>query len=313
MSMPSPCSTTCGAWHATNDLVFGLKLSNTLEVENHRVVFEGEDMMYMSGRALHAVTSNLALRLSEEFKGDMLLSFAGGADAFNVSDLMRSGMTTITVCSDLLKTGGYLRMPQYIEELNTALDKAGASNLSDFIANTAVVQESMGEFVQLLAYGALTESGLNLTAAQAASLSEVLRYDNDGQAPIGVIEKWAAENGFDENRTADLVALVLNALKRVNLRQYAQHVRENWRYKKESFRTDRSKTERELHLFDCIEAPCVDECPVSQDVPAYMRAVREGDFDKAVEIVPSGQPARCDAGSGLRSPVRDHMYPNPFG
>jgi NADPH-dependent glutamate synthase beta subunit-like oxidoreductase len=285
-----------------NDLVFGLKLSNTLEVENHRVVFEGEDMMYMSGRALHAVTSNLALRLSEEFKGDMLLSFAGGADAFNVSDLMRSGMTTITVCSDLLKTGGYLRMPQYIEELNTALDKAGASNLSDFIANTAVVQESMGEFVQLLAYGALTESGLNLTAAQAASLSEVLRYDNDGQAPIGVIEKWAADNGFDGNRTADLVALVLNAFKRVNLRQYAQHVRQNWRYKKGSFRTDRSKTERELHLFDCIEAPCVDECPVSQDVPAYMRAVRDGDFDKAVEIVRADNPLGAMLGR-----VCDHL------
>ncbi|MCP3997039.1 MAG: FAD-dependent oxidoreductase [bacterium] len=273
-----------------NDLVFGLKLSNTLEVENHRVVFEGDDMMYMSGRALHAVTSNLALRLSEEFKGDMLLSFAGGADAFNVSDLMRSGMTTITVCSDLLKTGGYLRMPQYIEELNNALDKAGASNLSDFIANTAVVQESMGEFVQLLAYGALTESGLNVTAAQAVSLSEVLRYDNDGQAPIGVIEAWAADNGFDEERTADLVALVINALKRVNLRQYARNVREDWRYKKESFRTDRSKTDRELHFFDCIQAPCVDECPVSQDVPAYMRAVRKGDLDKAVAIVRANNP-----------------------
>jgi putative selenate reductase len=96
-------------------VTFGLKLSNTLEVENHRTVFPDDDMMYLSGRALHAVTSNIALRLSEEFRGDMLLSFAGGADAFNVSDLLRCGVKTITVCSDLLKTGGYLRMPQYIE------------------------------------------------------------------------------------------------------------------------------------------------------------------------------------------------------
>ena len=41
---------------------------------------------------------------------------------------------------------------------------------------------------------------------------------------------------------------------------------------------------RELHLFDCIEAPCVDECPVDQDVPAYMRAVSSGDVDRAVAI-----------------------------
>jgi putative selenate reductase len=193
---------------ADKGLTFGLKLSNTLEVENHRMEFPDDDMMYMSGRALHAVTSNLVLKLSEEFDGDMLLSFAGGADAFNASDLLRSGLTTITVCSDLLKTGGYLRLPQYIEELNLNLDKASASSLADFA----------------------------------------------GDDPVE------------------------------SLREYAAAVREDWRYKNESFRTDRSKTDRKLGLFDCIEAPCVDECPVSQDVPAYMRAVREGRFDDAVEI-----------------------------
>jgi NADPH-dependent glutamate synthase beta subunit-like oxidoreductase len=274
----------------TNNLTFGLKLSNTLEVENHRPVFESDDMMYMSGRSLHAVTTNLALRLSEEFKGDMLLSYAGGADAFNVSDLMRSGMATITVCSDLLKTGGYLRLPQYIEELNKAMDKVGAANLADFIANSAVAQENMLDFVPLLEYSALTESGLNLTGEQAASLSERLRYESSGESPIAVATAWAAENGFDEERTAALVKLTLAALKRVNLRQYGKYVRTDWRYQKGSFRTDRSKTDRELHFFDCIEAPCVDECPVSQDVPAYMRAVREGDFGKAVEITRADNP-----------------------
>ena len=208
------------------DLTFGLKLSNTLEVENHRLAFPDDDMMYMSGRALHAVTSNLALRLSEEFDGDMLLSFAGGADAFNVSDLLRSGLTTITVCSDLLKTGGYLRLPQYIEELNLHLDKASAASLADFA----------------------------------------------GDDPLE------------------------------NLREYATAVREDWRYKNESFRTDRSKTERKLGLFDCIEAPCVDECPVSQDVPAYMRAVREGRFDDAVEITRADNPVPSILGR-----VCDHL------
>ena len=207
------------------DLTFGLKLSNTLEVENHRPTFPDDDMMYLSGRALHAVTSNLALKLSEEFDGDMLLSYAGGADAFNVSDLLRSGMTTITVCSDLLKTGGYLRMPQYLEELNLALDKAEANSLAEF-----------------------------------------------ADAPL------------DE------------------LRSYAAAVREDWRYRNESFRMDRSKTDRKLGLFDCIEAPCVDECPVSQDVPAYMRAVREGRFDDAVDITRSDNPVPSILGR-----VCDHL------
>jgi NADPH-dependent glutamate synthase beta subunit-like oxidoreductase len=273
-----------------NDLVFGLKLTNTLEVENHRPVFDRDDMMYLSGRALHAVTTNLALRLSEEFKGDLLISFAGGADAFNVADLLRSGMKTITVCSDLLKTGGYLRLPQYIEQLNKAMDEAGADSLTDFIANTAVIQENMTDFVPLLSYAALTESGLDVSAGEAASLSEALRYSTDGASPLDVIAMWAVEHGFDEERSARLTNLVVNALKRINLRQYAQFVRTDWRYKKGSFHTDRSKTDRELHLFDCIQAPCVDECPVNQDVPAYMRAVRDGDFDRAVAITRADNP-----------------------
>ena len=48
---------------AARGLTFGVKLSNTLEVDNWRSVFEGDDMMYLSGRALHALTTNLASKL----------------------------------------------------------------------------------------------------------------------------------------------------------------------------------------------------------------------------------------------------------
>ena len=44
-------------------------------------------MMYMSGRALHPISVNLAQKLQEEFAGELLLSFSAGADAFNISDL----------------------------------------------------------------------------------------------------------------------------------------------------------------------------------------------------------------------------------
>ena len=54
---------------ADRGLAFGLKLSNTLEVENWRTVFDRDPTMYLSGRPLHAVTTNLARRLTEEFEG----------------------------------------------------------------------------------------------------------------------------------------------------------------------------------------------------------------------------------------------------
>ncbi|HSQ36353.1 MAG TPA: putative selenate reductase subunit YgfK [Acidimicrobiia bacterium] len=196
---------------------FGLKLSNTLEVENFRTVFPEDSMMYLSGRPLHALTTNLALLLAEEFAGAVPLSFAGGADCFNAPHLLAGGLRPVTVCSDLLKTGGYLRLRQYLEVTAAAMETAGATDLDDFARRTA-------------------------GAADTA-----------------------------EARLA-------------NLRAYAAAVRTERRYRKDAFETARSKTARPLGLFDCIEAPCTDECAVDQDVPQYMAAVREGRYADAVAI-----------------------------
>ncbi len=282
-------------------LTFGLKLSNTLEVENHRPVFPDDEMMYLSGRALHAVTTNLALRLSEEFRGDMLLSFAGGADAFNVSDLLASGMATITVCSDLLKTGGYLRLPQYIEELDLNLDKVGAADLADFVGRTAAQGPHFGSFSEMLATAVLEDTELTFSDGQADALARHLAGWRDDSAP-DVVRRWALDNGFDDEGADVLATLALRTLARVNLRGYADEVRADWRYRKDSFRTHRSKTDRSLGLFDCIEAPCVDECPVDQDVPAYMRAVREGRIEDAIKITRSDNPVAAILGR-----VCDHL------
>jgi putative selenate reductase len=97
-------------------LEFGVKLSNTLEVENRRQVFSADEkMMYLSGRPLHAITVNLAHKLAREFDGKLPMSFSAGASCYNVAALLETGMQTITVCSDLLKTGGYLRLLDYID------------------------------------------------------------------------------------------------------------------------------------------------------------------------------------------------------
>ena len=282
-------------------LTFGLKLSNTLEVENHRSVFPDDEMMYLSGRALHAVTTNLALRLSEEFRGDMLLSFAGGADAFNVSDLLAAGMATITVCSDLLKTGGYLRMPQYIEELDLSLDKAGAANLADFVGRTAVGGSHFESFARMLAAAVLEDTDLAFSDDQAAALAAHLASGYDDPTPE-VVRRWALDSGLGDQGADVLATIALRTLARVNLGGYAHEVRGDWRYRKDSFRTHRSKTDRTLGLFDCIEAPCVDECPVDQDVPAYMRAVREGRIEDAIGITRADNPVAAILGR-----VCDHL------
>ncbi len=108
-----------------NNLQFSIKLTNTLESLNHKEVFTAsEEMMYMSGKALHPISINLAAKLQNEFDGKLDISFSGGADAFNVADIVNCGLTPVTVCTDLLKPGGYGRLNQYIDNLtNKKQDK----------------------------------------------------------------------------------------------------------------------------------------------------------------------------------------------
>jgi putative selenate reductase len=205
-------------------VAFGLKLSNTLEVANWRTVFERDETTYLSGRALHPLTVNLAALLADELGGDVPFSFAGGADAFNVAELLACGLRTVTVCTDLLKTGGYLRLLQYAENAAAAFDAVGAIDPDDFVRRSARAAGFVGD-------------------------------------------------------EADVAACA-----RFNLRRYAARTRGEWRYRKDAFQAGHSKTARQLGLFDCIAAPCLDGCPIDQQVPAYMRAVRDGNSAEAVRI-----------------------------
>ncbi|NNJ64549.1 MAG: NAD(P)-binding protein, partial [Xanthomonadales bacterium] len=217
-------------------LEFGVKLTNTLEVENTRTVFgPAEKMMYLSGRPLHAISVNLASELAETFEGRLPMSFCAGVDCFNAPAMLAAGMQTVTSCTDLLKTGGYLRILQYLE--NTRAAMGTAPDIEAFIAESA------------------------------------------GAAP--------------GDRAASA---------RINLARYAAETREDRLLRKQTFHTSRSKTARELGLFDCIEAPCTDGCAVDQDVPQYMQAVRQGDFARAVEITQKDNPVPAMLGR-----VCDHL------
>ena len=122
-----------------NGVQFGLKLTNTLEVVNHRAVFDPskEKMMYLSGRPLHPLTVQLAIKLQKDFAGALDLSFAGGADCFNFPSLIAGGLGPVTTCSDLLRPGGYGRLRQYIDNLSNAFAEANARDMESFICNRA--------------------------------------------------------------------------------------------------------------------------------------------------------------------------------
>ena len=65
----------------------------------------------------------MAARLSREFDGKLRLSYAGGADAFNIDKLFACGIWPITMATTELKPGGYQRFTQ-IGEILDKLDFA---------------------------------------------------------------------------------------------------------------------------------------------------------------------------------------------
>lgn len=136
-----------------NKLEFGLKLTNTLESINNKDIFGNRvDMMYMSGRALHPISINVAKKLQHEFNGELQLSFSAGADAFNVSDILSCGFKTITVCSDILKPGGYMRLNQYFNELNSSFELKKAKNIDEFIQYASTKKNSNQALENLTEY-----------------------------------------------------------------------------------------------------------------------------------------------------------------
>jgi putative selenate reductase len=192
---------------AERGLTFGVKLSNTLAMANHRDALPGEEM-YMSGRALYPVTMNLFHKLMSEFDGELKVSYSAGADAVNLPTIMACGARPVTAASDLLKPGGYSRMVQWLGNLEAEMQTQGAASL-----------------------------------------------DALAQDRLATLESAAAE-----------------AL-------------EDPRYKKRYFPFGLPKVASGLELFDCIAAPCTEQCAVHQEVPEYAWQIAQGDYDRALEII----------------------------
>jgi putative selenate reductase len=115
-----------------------LKLSNTLVVRNHRSLFPpGEAVMYLSGAPLHAITLSLVERVRRA-RPEVPLSFSAGVDNRNFPDCVALGLAPVTVCTDLLKPGGYGRLPKYLENLEARMRDLGVRTIGDYVVAAAL-------------------------------------------------------------------------------------------------------------------------------------------------------------------------------
>ena len=103
-------------------------------MENHRNFFQpSEKIMYLSGAPLHVITLTLAAEFRKAVGAAFPISFSAGVDRKNFAALVACGIVPITTCTDLLKTGGYGRLPPYLHDLQKEMQKVGARRIDDFI------------------------------------------------------------------------------------------------------------------------------------------------------------------------------------
>jgi len=163
---------------------FRLKLSNTLVVLNHRSVFPpGERVMYLSGQPLHVVALALVERLRRA-RPELPLSFSAGVDSRNFADCVAIGLAPVTVCTDLLKAGGYGRLPRYLEGLEARMRELGVASVGDYVvAACGKGEEAAARVVSASPLALVREAAtLNTPVAVSRALSDP-RYRRPALSP----------------------------------------------------------------------------------------------------------------------------------
>lgn len=119
-----------------NRRTIGVKFGNTLEVFN-KGKFLKDKLQYLSGQPLHILHLALVNEWRKEFGAEFPISFAAGVDANNFADCVSIGLVPVTTCTDLLRPGGYGRLPNYLTNLENAMRSLEAKSIDEFIVLSA--------------------------------------------------------------------------------------------------------------------------------------------------------------------------------
>jgi putative selenate reductase len=221
---------------ASVGLGLGAKFSNTLIVENDRGFLSGDvKEAYLSGPPLHVLAMNLVQRLRKTFGDRLPISFSAGIDRFNFPDAVAVGLVPITVCSDLLKKGGYGRLQGYYQQLDRRMEAVGADSIDEF---------------SLLAFG------------NGSAALESLGLDREDPVLASCRDALASGRGFASAAGAELFARWVAETRSLNTESYVEQLNQDPRYSREANSRLPPKIGSHLALFDCVSCDiCVPVCP----------------------------------------------------
>jgi putative selenate reductase len=217
---------------------FQVKFSNTLVVENHRSFFPAsEEVQYLSGQPLHVITLSLVERWRAA-RPAIPISFSAGVDRRNFPDCVALGFTPVTTCTDLLRPGGYGRLPGYLEHLEERMRGLGVRSIGDYVVKAA--GRGREAIAAVVPEGALRQRLVDSLDSDAVDLAGALRAAGRGELHPSLVSQAAVLN------TAPLV----------------ERARADPRFRAEANRKAPRKIGSHLALFDCVNCDkCLPVCP----------------------------------------------------
>ena len=217
---------------------FQVKFSNTLVVRNHRRFFPAtEEVMYLSGEPLHVLTLNLVEKYRQA-RPEVPISFSAGVDNRNFPDCAALGFTPITTCTDLLRPGGYARLPKYLENLEERMRALGVRTLGDYVVKSCA--QGAEAIRRVVPPGGTQEALLGSLASERVALRETL----------------------EQRGAAHLFPRLVQQAALLNTPVVVAKVGAEPRYRAEQNRKEPRKIDSRLWMFDCINCDkCVPVCP----------------------------------------------------
>jgi putative selenate reductase len=267
--------------------MIGAKFTNTLVVANRRDLFptQADPYMYLSGRPLHVLSMTLMQRFRDEVGFEMPVSFSAGVDAGNFPAAVACGMVPVTTCTDLLRNGGYGRLPAYLKALGTAMDGVGTTTREAYVL---AARGHGAEAVEAACAGAA--GGDALWAREGERLAG-LAGERPDELPAA-LRAAATAAGLDGD------ALVLAATRvagRLNGREVVPALADDPRYAAAANAKPPRRIDSRLALYDCINCDlCISACPNDAVFVYQARPVRT-----ATEVLTD-----ADGGGLARAPGR---------
>lgn len=288
----------------------GVKMSNTLEVLNAGGPF-AEKVLYLSGQPLHVLTMNILKQVRDALGPELPISFSAGIDAQNFARAVSCNLIPVTTCTDLLRPGGYGRLPLYITNLETEMERLGVRCIGDFVIRV----ENQGEESARLAVGELREALLR-TLQRSGSEAQRARLQRDAQEFCATLERRAFEAvrgspfqdlrstlgavwrtrpeslrailrpGQETHDLAQLYARIVEIAGGRNTDSVVERTSGDPRYAAERNRRVPRKIGSRLVLYDCINCDkCVPVCPNDAN---FVYTAETQDFEYEDYVVENG-------------------------